>query len=116
MTNILLDYVEAIGQNKSFWNKRNNNRNIGSSNIRNLATLANNADCYKEFRLFIQYKIAKGNGWDQNFKDNKRFGDVIIDYMDEIYEKCGRDDKKALENIGKFFGYLFWKKRSIEKG
>jgi len=109
----LLNYVEQLGRNTGFW--RNNGRRIGSSNIRNLAAMATNADCYKEFRLFIEYKKGKGNGWDERFEGNKLFGDVILGYMDEIYEKCKKDDKEALKHIGKFFGYLYWKLKALER-
>lgn len=124
MTNInnetLLKYVNEIGDNQKFWDakyKRSNDTNknkIGSNNIRELATLALNADCYEEFRLFIKYKTAKGNGWDAHFNNNgEKFGDVIIKYIDKIYEASNKDDKEALRNIGRFFGYLYWKKRII---
>jgi len=117
----LIKYVNEIGNNKEFWERKYkdtkyaNKDMIGSNNIRQLAVLALNADCYEEFKLFIQYKIAKGNGWDSYFDREKkrRFGDVIISYLDEIYEASNRCDKEALNNISRFFGYLFWKKRII---
>ncbi len=124
MTNInesLIKYVNEIGDNTRFWedrykNTRSTNKDkIGSNNIRELAIIALNADCYEELRLFIQYKTAKGNGWESYFdtKNKKSFGDVIIDYLDRIYELSNRSDKEALSNIGRFFGYLYWKKRII---
>lgn len=117
MKELLLNYVEEIGNNTKFWkeDERNTKSEIGSSNIRGLATMANNADCYKEFKLFIEYKTAKGNGWDKNFAKGKKFGDLISEYMDNIYKKCGNDDEKALKNISKFFGYLYWKRYWLEK-
>lgn len=123
MTEFLLKLVEDIGNNKTFWSDEKDKgkkgdgkkEKIGSTNIRNLAVLANNADCYEELRLFIEYKIARGNGWDKKFKGDKMFGSVIIEYMDQIYEKCNKDDRETLKNISKFFGYLYWKVCVIEK-
>jgi len=110
----LIEYVNEIGRNDEFW-KFNKNK-IGSSNIRELAVLALNADCYEEFRLFMQYKTAKRDtGWDSYFnrERNEKFGDVIISYLDKIYEFSNKSDREALKNISRFFGYLFWKKRVI---
>lgn len=117
----LIKYVNEIGSNEKFWESEyKNTKNavkdiIGSNNLRQLAVLALNADCYEEFKLFMQYKTAKGNGWDSYFDKEKkeRFGDVIISYLDKIYEASNRDDKEALNNISRFFGYLYWKKRVI---
>ena len=122
MNETLIKYVNDIGNNTEFWegkykdNESINKDKIGSNNIRELAVLALNADCYEEFKLFIQYKTAKGNGWDSVFdkENNRKFGDVIIeDYLDKIYEASNKDDKEALRNISRFFGYLYWKKRII---
>lgn len=113
MKELLLKYVNEIGSNTKFWD--NEKKELGSSNIRNLAIMANNAECYKEFRLFIQYKTAKGNGWNKDFNRDERFGDVILRYMDDIYERCNRDENETLKNISKFFGYLYWKRSALEK-
>ncbi|WP_427338314.1 hypothetical protein [Caloranaerobacter sp. DY30410] len=124
---ILLSYVDEIGNNRDFWNGNyGQGRNakkvkavIGSTNIRGLAVMALNTDCYREFRLFIEYKTSKGNGWDaiykdkEKYKNGKKFGEVIIDYLDKIYEDCNKNDKEALKQISKFFGFLYWKKRII---
>jgi len=111
MTEMLLDFVEELGKNTNFWQRSK----IGSSNVRKLATMAVDASCYKEFRLFMEYKRGKGNGWEKIFSNDKALADVIIEYLDEIYEKCGRDDKKALEEISRFFGYLYWKLKALKK-
>ena len=117
----LIKYVNEIGSNEKFWKSEyKNTKNavkdiIGSNNLRQLAVLALNADCYEEFKLFMQYKTAKGNGWDSYFDKEKkeRFGDVIISYLDKIYEASNKNDDEALNNISRFFGYLFWRKRVI---
>ena len=70
MTKTLLDYVDRLGSNTNFWfgadrgrgrsrGRGQRERKIGSSNIRNMASMAVNAECYKEFRLFIEYKKVK---------------------------------------------------------
>ena len=59
MINTLLQYVNELG-NKSFWrSNKSNDKTVGSSNIRNLAVLANNADCYEELRLLSSIKPPK---------------------------------------------------------
>ena len=110
----LLGFVDEIKQNKSFW-KDKESKELGSTNIRNMATIALNADCYKELKLFMEYKIARGNGWDLIYKDWKKFGEVILEYMDKIKE-ISHTEEEALFNISKFFGYLYWFRKSIEKG
>lgn len=121
MTETLLNFVEELGSDKNFWTsqgkgkKGGENEKIGSSNIRNMAVLANNADCYEELRLFVEYKIAKGNGWDGKFKGDRIFGHEVLRCMDKIFEMCNRNDREALRNISKFFGYLYWKVYALEK-
>ncbi|WP_252891336.1 hypothetical protein [Thermoclostridium stercorarium] len=62
MTETLLNFVEELGSDKNFWTgqgkgkKGGENEKIGSSNIRNMAVLANNADCYEELRLLLSTK------------------------------------------------------------
>lgn len=123
----LLEFIDEMKKNKSFWEKLDNSKdnkdekknkdekNLGSTNIRNMATLALNADCYKELELFMEYKMARGNGWDLIFKDGKKFGEVILEYMGEI-KKLSNTEEEALLNISKFFGYLYWFRKSIDKG
>ncbi|WP_242860841.1 hypothetical protein [Defluviitalea phaphyphila] len=112
--NKILEYIDEIKSNNIFWEKTGS-KNLGSTNIRNMATIALNADCYKELELYIAYKIARGNGWEKNFKDNKKFGEIILEYMDKI-KKLSDTEEEALSNISKFFGYLYWFRKSIEKG
>lgn len=126
MTKTLLDYVDRLGSNTNFWfgadrgrgrsrGRGQRERKIGSSNIRNLASMAVNAECYKEFRLFIEYKKGKGNGWNDHFENGKVFGDVLLEYMDEIYKKCNYDDDETLKQVSRLFGYLYWKVRAMEE-
>lgn len=111
--------------------KKKKETKIGSTNIRSVATICENADCFEEVKLYIEYKIAKGNGWDQkinlskNGKDStKIFGDAVIEHMEQIYSLCKEKnnnvdesilEKISLNKIGLYFGYLFWKKAYVEK-
>ncbi|WP_416175489.1 hypothetical protein [Clostridium sp.] len=113
-TDILIGYVDEIFQNNRFWENKSQRSDLGSTNIRALANTALNAESYKEFKLYIQYKIGKGNGWDLQFNNNI-FGEVIISYLDKIYDMCNKDDEQTLKNISKFFGYFYWKKRYVEE-
>ena len=119
----IIGMVNKIGSYDKFWTRINQSRtpsnkegNLGSSNIRSVATICQNADCYEEVRLYIEYKIGKGNGWDDTLTNSKKFGQVIIEDMDKIYEMVNKDDKETLKIVALYFGYLFWKKTAIEKG
>lgn len=122
LKNELIKRVNNFGGDKNYWDaqKKNsedwrNKSKLGSSNIRSVSNICNNADCYSEIRLYIEYKIAKGNGWDERAVDKKTFGQVVLDDMDFIYEKVDKDDAKAIKWISLYFGYLYWKKATIEK-
>ncbi|SDL41863.1 hypothetical protein SAMN05216497_13114 [Clostridium cochlearium] len=124
--NELIDYVEEIFSNKNFWEGKNikskkyaenltaESGEVGSTNVRNLANTALNADSYKEFKLYMKYKTAKGNGWELPFKTGDSLGDTIVKYLDKIYEKNKDDEKEVLKNISRFFGYFYWKKKYVE--
>lgn len=121
--NELIKRVNKFGGNEEYWKdeeKKSSNwrekSKLGSSNIRSVANICNNADCYSELRLYIEYKIAKGNGWEEPVTDKKNFGQVVLDDMDYIYEKVDKDDAKAIEWISLYFGYLYWRKATVEKG
>lgn len=118
----IISMVENLGNDKNFWesikyDKRGREtKNLGSSNIRSVANICDNADCYEELRLYIEYKIGKGNGWDGKLSNNEVFGRAVIKDMDKIYSDVNKDDKEALKWISLYFGYLYWKKAAIEKG
>ena len=122
----LIDKVNELSNDKEFWENMMNDRRggregkLGSTNIRSVATVCENADCFEELKLYIEYKIAKGNGWEEKIKINDKygevFGQVVLRHMNEIYEKCEKNDNEALKMIGLYFGYLFWRKAAIEKG
>ncbi|OFI07061.1 hypothetical protein CLOACE_04660 [Clostridium acetireducens DSM 10703] len=121
----LIAYVDEIFKDEDFWLNKDNKLGkkgkelkegggVGSTNIRGLANTALNADSYKEFKLYMQYKTAKCNGWEMEFKNNEKLGDVIVFYLEKIYSNANKDDKIALKNISQFFGYFYWKKKVIE--
>jgi glycine betaine/choline ABC-type transport system substrate-binding protein len=119
----IIGMVNELGEDKKFWNRMNESKSfknkegkLGSSNIRSVANICQNADCYEEIKLYIEYKIGKGNGWDDTLTNNKKFGQAIIEDMDKIYEMVNKDDKKTLKIVSLYFGYLYWKKTAIEKG
>lgn len=119
----IIGMVEELGKDKVFWNRMNESKSfknkegkLGSSNIRSVATICQNADCYEEVRLYIEYKIGKRNGWDDFLSNKKMFGQAVIEDMDKIYEMVNKDDKETLKIVSLYFGYLFWKKTAIEKG
>ncbi len=120
----IIRMVNEFGKDEEFWNKKNSKGKLlkasegelGSSNIRSVASACEKADCYEEIRLFIQYKIGKGNGWEYRLSNNEVFGKVVIKDMDKIYEMANKNDEEALKIISLYFGYLFWKKTAIEKG
>lgn len=119
----LLKMIEKLGDNKNFWKRvqaetsfSNREVKIGSSNIRSVSNICENADCYEELKLYIEYKIAKDNGWNSSFDGKRSFGQVVLEDMDKIYKDSNCNDREALKRIGLYFGYLYWKKSSIEKG
>jgi hypothetical protein len=113
----MLEYINEFGENSDFWGRDNDSRNeLGSNNLRALAVMAENADCFEELELFIQYKMARGNGWKKILRDGKPFGEIVIGHIKKIYEKSmknNEDESNAMKNIGLYFGYLYWKRRTL---
>ena len=65
--------------------------------------------------MYIKYKIAKGNGWEKKLTNGKIFGEAVIEDMEKIYSDYNKNDENALKMISLYFGYLYWKRYSIEK-
>ena len=99
--------------NKEFLSKVQSS-DLGASNIRSMANVALNCDCYEEFRIFMQYKKAKIDGWKIENDEGKALADMVISDMDEIFKMCDENDREALKWIGQYFGYFYWKKAAIE--
>lgn len=87
---------------------------LGSSNIRSMANIALNCDCYEEFKIFMQYKKAKIDGWKIENDEGMALADMVIKDMDEIFKRCQEDDRETLKWISQYFGYFYWKKAAIE--
>lgn len=79
---------------------------LGKSQFRTMAELCEKAKFYEEIKLMVEYKIAKGNGWDSKIKGNQTCGEVILDYMERIRRNSNECD--LLNNLKYFFGYLYW--------
>ncbi|MCX7921552.1 MAG: hypothetical protein N3B21_05985 [Clostridia bacterium] len=108
----LLEYVEQIANNTrlgEILSDKEARGNLGKTQFRSVAELCEKADCYEEIKLLIQYKVSKGNGWDEVIATNQKCGDVILRYMEKIKEHCNGDDSETLRNLALFFGYLYWK-------
>lgn len=115
--NRLIQMVNELGNDSKFWGNINDKTSdIGSSNIRSMANICQNADCYEEIKLFIRYKIGKCNGWEKELSNKKVFGEAVLEHLDEIYNSTNKNDEEALKRIALYFGYLYWKKIAIEKG
>ena len=94
----LLLMVNKLADNKEFWSKKKlKEGKLGSSNIRSVANICEKADCYEELKLYIHYKIAKGNGWNDEFHKNITFGQVILNDMEAIYNDANCDDEEAIK-------------------
>lgn len=107
----LIGYIDELSSGDFF--EKVNSDDLGSSNIRNMGNVALNCDCYKEFRLYMEYKKSKIKGW--GFKKGENaLADIVISHLDEIYKTCGQNDRETLEWISLYFGYFYWKKASIE--
>lgn len=86
---------------------------IGTSQFREIANLCKRAECVDEIKLFIKYKISKGNGWNNPVSNNenhktKDFGEWVVEYIEKIEKSESQNEKEKLVYISEFFGYLFW--------
>lgn len=79
---------------------------LGKSQFRTMAELCEKAKFYEEIKLMVEYKIAKGNGWNSQIKGDQTCGEVILDYMERIRRNSNKCD--LLKNLRYFFGYLYW--------
>lgn len=80
---------------------------IGTSQFKDIANLCKKAECTDEIKLFIKYKISKGNGWNNQI-GNKKFGELIINYIEKFEQNECENEREKLVYISEFFGYLFW--------
>ena len=113
MKNFLIKRIDAL--NEGDFLKKLTSDDLGASNIRAMGNVALNCDCYSEFRLFMEYKKAKLDGWRTTNKEGKSLADIVIEDLDHIAEKCKNDDNETLKWISQYFGYFYWKKASLEQ-
>ncbi|WP_054740989.1 hypothetical protein [Cellulosilyticum ruminicola] len=113
MKNFLLKQIDEIAQTKVLVRAKE----LGASNIRNMANIAQNSDCYEEFKLFMAYKKVKGQGkgWGTplpNTQGKETLADKVIEHLDQINERCS-NDKETLKWVSQYFGYLYWKRVAV---
>ncbi|GFR35914.1 hypothetical protein [Thermobrachium celere] len=92
----------------NYWdsnNEEDNKYKVGKSNIRSVASAVQNAECFEEIKLYIEYKKAKGNGWDVRIGDTT-FADKVIRHLNELTEDLNEQEK--IKVASKYFGYLYW--------
>lgn len=104
----------------------NKDKEVGISQFISLANACKIADCVDEIKLLLQYKTAKGNGWEKEVA-SKKFGDLIIEKVNKIekivdesignreYDSDNAEEieKEKLKAMSQFFGYLYWKAKVI---
>lgn len=85
---------------------------FGNTQFRTLCEMSDSAECVEELELLIDYKTAKGNGW--NVSENEiKLGQLIKDGLIELTKNpCGMKKNKI---AGLYFGYLHWKATEIKK-
>ncbi|MDU1350325.1 hypothetical protein [uncultured Clostridium sp.] len=92
--------------------EKKDEKRIGISQFRDIANICKECECCEEIKLLIQYKTAKGNGWNNKIphKDRgRKFGDIVLQYIEKIERSFDRDENLTIDAVSKFFGYLFWK-------
>ena len=112
MKKMLIDNIDDLNEN-NFLNKLSEkDKELGASNIRSMANIALNSDCYEEFRLFMEYKKVKGQGkgWGTKINSNQTLADKVIEHLEEIHKQFKGNDKEILKWISQYFGYLYWKR------
>lgn len=96
------ELIELCNKN-GYWQRRNK---VGSSNIRGVASAIQNAECFKEVELYIKYKEAKRNGWDERI-GTVTFANKILNHLNYLTNNI-QEEKEKLQIASKYFGYLYW--------
>ncbi len=108
MTNSeIISQVYEITENYYIFKGIADEKNVGTSQLVAMANVCKRADCVDEIFLLIEYKIAKGKGWNNA-------GRIILTKVKEIAESVQGTDQDKLKAISKFFGYLYWRVKSME--
>lgn len=108
----IIQEVNLLSGKKGF-NKVIENWNVGTSQFRTLANTVLQAECVEEVCLLIDYKVSKGNGWNLAIgESNQTFGGAVNQSIKKLVSATA-DERKKLKIISRFFGYLFWKAKSM---
>ena len=113
------DFLETIQDEDNKKDKRSSKfkKRIGISQFRDIANMCKKCECCEEIKLLIQYKTAKGNGWNNKIPDKsngKKFGDIVVEYIEKIERNFEKDENLKIDAVSKFFGYLFWKAKVVK--
>ncbi|AVP55250.1 hypothetical protein C3B72_08865 [Clostridium tetani] len=113
------DFSEVIQDEDNKRDRRNSkfNKTIGISQFRDVANICKECECCEEIKLLIQYKTAKGNGWNNKIpygNSGRKFGDIVVEYIEKIERNFDKDENLKIDAVSKFFGYLFWKAKVVK--
>ncbi|NLY19467.1 MAG: hypothetical protein GX045_11195 [Clostridiaceae bacterium] len=112
----IIDKVNEISNHPVFLDAVSGN-NFGNTQFRTLCEMSNRAECIEELELLIDYKTAKGNGWNI-YKNGKTLGQLIKEGLIELTTKqtAEKPDEMRKNKIASlYFGYLHWKATEIKK-
>lgn len=128
VTNTILDEVDSFSKKPKMNDVFGNGRNkIGRTQLNSLLMNVRNAVSVEELILFISYKEAKGQGWEQvcggktvakhlieSLRTVENLADNIRTYVDKNSskdEQITEDDMRVIKLMlaEKFLGYLYWK-------
>ncbi|ENJ9653017.1 hypothetical protein AB2T14_000604 [Clostridium botulinum] len=97
--------------------EKKDKKRIGISQFRDIANICKECECCEEIKLLIQYKTAKGNGWNNKIpyeNSGRKFGDIVVEYIEKIERNFDKDENLKIDAVSKFFGYLFWKAKVVK--
>jgi hypothetical protein len=87
---------------------------FGKTQFRTMSELCRKAECMEEIYLLIEYKTAKGNGWEKTCRKegkDERFGHSVIGSLVTLTKSL--DKVEACKVASLFFGYLHWKATEV---
>ncbi len=87
------------------------NTKMSDTQVRKYANTALESTCYPEFRVYVQYQIAR----------NKSYADALSEILDFLEKEFSKEDNSQLYNesqkleIAYFFGVMARYKKYLEK-
>jgi hypothetical protein len=98
-------FEKAVGGNK-----------FGKTQFRTLCEMALKAECVAELELLIDYKTAKGNGW-ESYNNGSTLGQVIKNGLIELTQRTveGPNEMTKTQVASLYFGYLHWKATEVKE-